>query len=131
MSAYQLDQGVSFLLKRGATTADVRSVISEFSSVVASKLSCIDNEENVESRIAAQAVTNLIAAMNARLDAEDALTSSSNRRIDNAEKIRKPSVTTMVIKKPLKPKKKQKTSLTKTGMLGTYDFQDWLPVIVS
>ena len=70
LKEYQLDNGVSGLLSQGVGAEDIRSILTEFSTVIGTKLSCIDNAENLESQVATNAVSNLIAAMNARLDVE-------------------------------------------------------------
>jgi len=83
MREYQLDQGLAVLLNRGATVDDLRSVISEFQSVVGTKLFCIDGSENVESQKAVNAISNLIAAMGARLDAEELAQSENDNDADD------------------------------------------------
>ena len=87
LKEYQLDGGVSGLLYQGASVEDVRSVVTEFETVIGTKLSCIDNTENVESQVAVNAVSNLIAAFNARLDVEE---SSYKRTTFQARKIELP-----------------------------------------
>lgn len=64
---YELGHGVSHLLNRGAAPGDVQSVLTEFERVVATKLSCIDSSENLPSQIVTNAVSNLLAAMSARV----------------------------------------------------------------
>ena len=71
LKEYQLDNGISGLLQQGATTEDVRSILTEFATVIGTKLSCVDNAENLESQVAVNAVSNLVAAFNARLDVEE------------------------------------------------------------
>jgi len=68
---YELQEGVTPLLHRGASVSAVQSVLTEFENIVATKLSCIDSSENVQSQIVANAVANLLAAMNARLELEN------------------------------------------------------------
>jgi len=70
LGQYELDRGVAPLLARGASPADIASVLSEFQLVVGTKLSCIDSTENLQSQIVTNSVNNLLAAMNARLELE-------------------------------------------------------------
>ena len=70
LEEYQLKKGISGLIYKGASATDARSILTEFERIISTKLSCIDNSENIESRVASNAISNLIAAMNARLDLE-------------------------------------------------------------
>ena len=80
---YQLGRGISNLVYQGASPADIQSVLVEFERVIGTKLSCIDSSENVESLIATNAVSNLLAAMSARLELESASTTSfQSRKLD-------------------------------------------------
>ena len=85
MAEYQLDQGIDSLLKRGGRVKDLRSVLSEFQSTIGSRLSCIDGSENIHSLKAVNGLSNLIAAMSARLDAEEAEAEANRRMWDFEE----------------------------------------------
>ena len=63
---YELQNGVQGLLARGASNSDVVSILTEFETIVATRLNCFSNDENIESQKALNGVKNLIAAMNAR-----------------------------------------------------------------
>jgi len=63
---YELQNGVQGLLARGASNSDVASILTEFETIISTKLNCLSNDENIESMKALNAVKNLIAAMNAR-----------------------------------------------------------------
>merc|ERR1711997_825032 len=76
---YQLKKGISGLIYKGASANDARSILTEFERIISTKLSCIDNSENIESRVASNAISNLIAAMNARLDLEADQAADGNR----------------------------------------------------
>jgi len=56
--------------ERTDTLANIQSLLTEFELVIGTKLSCIDSTENIESQKVTNAVTNLIAAMAARLELE-------------------------------------------------------------
>ena len=66
MYEYELQNGVQGLLARGASNSDVASILTEFETIISTKLNCLSNDENIESMKALNAVKNLIAAMNAR-----------------------------------------------------------------
>jgi len=74
LAQYDLQGGISPLLYR-ADLADIQSILIEFELIIGTKLSCIDSAENIESQVVTNAVSNLIAAMVARLEL-----ASENRR---------------------------------------------------
>lgn len=80
LSEYGLEHGVSYLLQQGVSASDIQSVLIEFERVVATQLSCIDSSENEESQIATNAVGNLLAAMNARLEVSNSRSSQFSAR---------------------------------------------------
>jgi len=67
LAQYDLQGGISPLLYR-ADLADIQSILIEFELIIGTKLSCIDSAENIESQVVINAVSNLIAAMAARLE---------------------------------------------------------------
>lgn len=68
LAQYDLQGGISPLLHRYASPADIQSILVEFELIIGTKLSCIDSAENIESQVVTNAVSNLIAAMAARLE---------------------------------------------------------------
>ena len=70
LAQYDLQGGLSPLLNRCASPADIQSLLVEFELIIGTKLSCIDSAENIESQVVTNAVSNLIAAMAARLELE-------------------------------------------------------------
>lgn len=82
LSEYGLEHGVSYLLQQGIAASDVQSILIEFERVVATKLSCVDSSENEESQIATNAVSNLLAAMNARLGISNSRSSFAARKLE-------------------------------------------------
>ena len=75
---YELQNGVQGLLARGASNSDVVSILTEFETIVATRLNCLSNDENIESLKALNAVKNLIAAMNARSSITTARLANTN-----------------------------------------------------
>jgi len=68
LAQYDLQGGVSPLLHRYASPVNIQSILVEFELVIGTKLSCIDSAENIESQAVTIAVSNLIAAMAARVE---------------------------------------------------------------
>jgi len=91
LSQYDLQGGMSPLLYRYTSLSNIRSILAEFELVIGTKLSCIDSTENIESQAVTTAVTNMIAAMAARIEIEAIHRNSESlvqRKLDvNEEKI--------------------------------------------
>jgi len=91
LSQYDLQGGISPLLYRYTSLINIRSILAEFELVIGTKLSCIDSTENIESQAVTIAVTNMIAAMAARIEIEAIHRNSESfvqRKLDvNQEKI--------------------------------------------
>jgi len=91
LSQYDLQGGMAPLLYRYTSLINIRSILAEFELVIGTKLSCIDSTENIESQAVTTAVTNMIAAMAARIEIEAIHRNSESfvqRKLDvNEEKI--------------------------------------------
>ena len=73
-----MKKGISGLIYKGASANDARSILTEFETIVATRLNCLSNDENIESLKALNAVKNLIAAMNARSSITTARLANTN-----------------------------------------------------